>query len=192
MGLPSLQYLYLHNNKIRSLESNTFINMTKLYRLHLQNNAISTIESSTFMNLPSLYYLYLHGNNISDIEEHAFGNLTSLTLLELSGNPLNCDCRTTAKCSNGTLVTSLQSAALEACHPDNCLQCFNGGKCVAMGYTLICECIGQWTGKFCQESQCTSYDCGFGDCYIEPVNGTAQCLCDDRYVNFCPEEQEKY
>ncbi|CAG2226769.1 unnamed protein product [Mytilus edulis] len=116
-------------------------------------------------------------------------------------NPLNCDCSifpfwswlieraslgTTAKCSNGTLVTSLQSAALEACHPDNCLQCFNGGKCVAMGYTLICECIGQWTGKFCQESQCTSYDCGFGDCYIEPVNGTAQCLCDDRYVNFCP------
>ncbi|VDI25153.1 Hypothetical predicted protein, partial [Mytilus galloprovincialis] len=35
-------------------------------------------------------------------------------------------------------------------------------------------------------SQCTSYDCGFGYCYIEPVNGTAQCVCDDRYVNYCP------
>ncbi|CAG2249933.1 unnamed protein product [Mytilus edulis] len=55
-----------------------------------------------------------------------------------------------------------------------------------MGYELICDCIGQWTGTFCQESQCTSYDCGFGDCYIEPVNGTAQCLCGDRYVNYCP------
>ncbi|VDI76895.1 Hypothetical predicted protein [Mytilus galloprovincialis] len=152
--------------------------------------------------MTNLYQLYLHGNNISHIEEHAFGNLTSLTWLELSGNPLNCDCSifpfwswlieraslgTTAKCSNGTLVTSLQSAVLDICHPDNCPQCLNGGKCEAMGYELICDCIGQWTGTFCQESQCTSYDCGFGDCYIEPVNGTAQCLCRDRYVNYCPE-----
>ncbi|CAG2238096.1 unnamed protein product [Mytilus edulis] len=151
-------------------------------------------------------HLYLNENNISDIEEHAFGNLTSLTLLALSGNPLNCDCSifafwswlierstigTTAKCSNGTLVTSLQSAVLDTCHPDNC-QCFNGGKCVAMGYELICDCIGQWTGTFCQESQCTSYDCGFGDCYIEPVNGTAQCLCGDRYVNYCPVNDNRH
>ncbi|CAG2226773.1 unnamed protein product [Mytilus edulis] len=127
--------------------------------------------------------------------------------LDLSGNPLNCDCSifafwswlierssiynigSSATCSNGTLVKSLQSAALDICHPDNC-QCFNGGKCVAMGYELICDCIGQWTGTFCQESQCTSYDCGFGDCYIEPVNGTAQCLCGDRYVNYCPEQEK--
>ncbi|VDI13830.1 Hypothetical predicted protein, partial [Mytilus galloprovincialis] len=172
---------------------------------YLHHNEISIIEPFTFVYLPSLRYLYLDGNNISDIEEHAFGKLTSLTLLHLLGNPLNCDCSifafwswlierssiydigSTATCSNGTLVKSLQSASavLDTCRPDNC-QCFNSGKCVAMGYELICDCLGQWTGTFCQDSQCTSYNCGFGDCYIEPVNGTAQCLCADRYVNYCP------
>ncbi|VDI69933.1 Hypothetical predicted protein [Mytilus galloprovincialis] len=201
MGLPSLRYLYLNHNKIRSLESNTFVNMSKLYRLYLHTNEISTIEPFSFTNLPSLRYIHLYGNNISHIEEHAFGNLTSLSTLDLTGNQLNCDCSifpfwswlikrssigTSSKCSNGTLVTSLQPAVLETCHPDNCPQCFNGGKCGAMGYELICDCIGQWTGTFCQETQCTSYDCGFGDCYIDPVNGTAQCLCRDRYVNYCP------
>ncbi|VDI27994.1 Hypothetical predicted protein, partial [Mytilus galloprovincialis] len=205
VDLPNLYYLTLHINKIRSLVSYTFINLTNLSELQIYHNEISTIEPFTFMGLPSLQYLYLNGNNISDIKEHAFGKLTSLTELGLSGNPLNCDCSifafwswlierssiydigSSAKCSNGTLVKSLQPAVLDTCHPDNC-QCFNGGKCVAMGYELICDCFGQWTGTFCQDSQCTSYDCGFGDCYIEPVNGTAQCLCADRYVNYCPKK----
>ncbi|CAG2226775.1 PXDN [Mytilus edulis] len=200
VNMTNLYQLYLYNNKIRSLVSYTFINLTNLYRLQLSHNEISTIEPFTFMGLPSLQYLYLHNNKIRSLESNTFINMTKLYRLELSGNPLNCDCSifpfwswlierssigTTAKCSNGTLVTSLQSAALETCHPDNC-QCFNGGKCEAMGYELICDCIGQWTGRFCQDSQCTSFDCGFGDCYIEPVNGTAQCLCDDKYVNYCP------
>ncbi|CAC5373501.1 unnamed protein product [Mytilus coruscus] len=175
--------------------------MTNLYQLQLQNNDISTIESFSFMNLSSLRSLNLSGNNISHIEEHAFGNLTSLSSLYLTSNPLNCDCSiysfwswlikrtcivTSATCSNGTSVVSLQLAALQKCNPNNC-QCFNGGTCVTRedGF-VVCDCIGHWTGEFCQESQCISYDCGFGDCYIEPVNGTAQCLCGDRYVNDCP------
>ncbi|CAC5387137.1 PXDN [Mytilus coruscus] len=202
MNLPNLQYLYLHHNKIRSLESNTFINMTNLYELQLQYNDISTIESFSFMNLPSLRYLNLSGNNISHIEENAFGNLTSLSTLQLASNPLNCDCSiypfwswlieraaigTSAKCSDGKFVISLRSAALEQCNPDTC-HCFNGGKCVTMANGLaVCDCIGEWTGELCQESQCISHDCGFGNCYIEPMNGTAQCVCDDTYINYCPE-----
>ncbi|CAG2195338.1 unnamed protein product [Mytilus edulis] len=152
------------------------------------------------MDLPSLQDLHLTRNNIRHIREQAFGYLPSLSQMVLAGNPLNCDCSifpfwswlierssiaTNAQCSNGTLITSLQSPALDICNPDNC-HCFNGGKCVANGNELACDCIGQWTGAFCQESPCISHDCGFGNCYIEPVNGTAQCLCDDRHVNFCP------
>ncbi|CAC5419714.1 unnamed protein product [Mytilus coruscus] len=176
--------------------------MTNLYYLQLQNNDISTIESFSFMNLSSLRYLNLSGNNISHIEENAFGNLTSLSTLQLASNPLNCDCSiypfwswlieraaigTSAKCSDGKFVISLRSAALEQCNPDTC-HCFNGGNCVTRANGLaVCDCIGEWTGELCQESQCISHDCGFGNCYIEPMNGTAQCVCDDTYINYCPE-----
>ncbi|CAC5373503.1 unnamed protein product [Mytilus coruscus] len=118
----------------------------------------------------------------------------------LTSNPLNCNCSiypfwswliervtigTSAKCGNGTFVISLRLVELEKCNPNSC-QCFNGGTCVTRDNGPVdCDCTGYWTGEFCQESQCTSYDCGFGDCYIEPVNGTAQCVCDDIHVNYC-------
>lgn len=35
------------------------------------------------------------------------------------------------------------------------------------------------------ESHCVSFNCGIGHCIIEPANGTAQCVCDDRYVDYC-------
>ncbi|XP_071139748.1 slit homolog 1 protein-like [Mytilus edulis] len=151
--------------------------------------------------MTNLYDLDLSGNNISHIEEHAFGNLTSLSALHLISNPLNCDCSiypfwswlverasigTSAKCNDGRFVISLRSSALEKCNPDNC-KCFNGGKCVTKETGLvICDCIGQWTGEFCQDSQCISHDCGFGDCFIESMNGTAQCVFDDTFINNCP------
>ncbi|XP_076082039.1 uncharacterized protein LOC143052813 [Mytilus galloprovincialis] len=195
-----LKTLDLSANLIEYIQPTTFKNLTSLQVLHLYDNELSTIAPFTFINLPSLRDLHLTRNNIRHIREQAFGYLPPLSQLVLSGNPLNCDCSifplwswlierssiaTNAQCSNGTLITSLQSPALEICNPDNC-HCFNGGKCVANGNELACDCIGQWTGAFCQESPCVSHDCGFGNCYIEPVNGTAQCLCADRHVNFCP------
>ncbi|VDI82868.1 Hypothetical predicted protein [Mytilus galloprovincialis] len=134
MNLPSLRNLNLNNNKLRSLVSYTFINLTNLNALYLQSNKIQLLERNTFINMTKVFYIYLQGNNISDIEEHALGNLTSLTLLRLTANPLNCDCSifafwswliersskyyigSSATCSNGTLVKSLQSAVLDTCH----------------------------------------------------------------------------
>ncbi|CAG2250829.1 unnamed protein product [Mytilus edulis] len=130
-NLTELTNLALNINKIRYIESNTFINLQKLYYLYLQDNEISTIQQFAFVNLPSLHDLYLNANNISHIKEHAFGNLPSLSILELNANPFKCDCSvipfrswlnerasigTDAKCSDGTLVTSLHSAALETCN----------------------------------------------------------------------------
>ncbi|VDI47164.1 slit 1 [Mytilus galloprovincialis] len=204
VNLPSLRNLYLYDNKIQSIESYTFVNMTNLYELRLHNNEISTIKQLAFVNLPSLQYLDLSGNNISLIEENALGNLTHLSSLTLASNPFNCDCSiipfwswlierasigTSAKCGDGKFIISLRSAELDKCNPDNC-QCFNGGKCIPSGDgKVVCDCIGQWTGEFCLESQCTTYDCGFGNCFVEPINGTAQCVCDNKQPTYCPGKQ---
>ncbi|CAG2204925.1 ELFN2 [Mytilus edulis] len=168
--------------------------MTNLYELYMHNNEISAIEPFPFVNLPSLYYLYLQNNFIQSLESNTFVNMTNLNELHLTSNPINCDCSiypfwswlverasigTSAKCNDGRFVISLRSSALEKCNPDNC-KCFNGGTCVTKETGLvICDCIGQWTGEFCQDSQCISHNCGFGDCFIEPMNGTAQCVFDD-------------
>ncbi|VDI37249.1 Hypothetical predicted protein, partial [Mytilus galloprovincialis] len=69
---------------------------------------------------------------------------------------------------------------------DNC-QCFNNGKCVqASDGRIICDCIGHWSGQFCEVSQCNTYDCGFGSCLVEPMNGTASCVCGDMHNYYCP------
>ncbi|XP_076082144.1 uncharacterized protein LOC143052881 isoform X2 [Mytilus galloprovincialis] len=200
INMTNLQNLQLQNNEISIIESFTFMNLPSLQYLYLFNNEISVIEPFTFVNLPSLQYLYLRNNKIRLLESYTFINTTNVYYIILTSNPLNCDCSiypfwswlserackvTSAKCSNGTSVTSLQVAALDKCNPNNC-QCFNGGTCVMTDIGRMCDCIGHWTGKFCQESQCNSYNCGFGDCYIEPMNGTAQCFCGDRYSNYCP------
>ncbi|XP_076082038.1 uncharacterized protein LOC143052812 [Mytilus galloprovincialis] len=202
-----LNTIQLQYNEISTLDSFTFMNLPNLHYLYLSNNKIQLLKSYTFINLPNVYYITLNENNISHIEEHAFGTFTSLNELDLESNPLNCDCtiypfwswlvgrpipeyrfyqRESATCSNGTLVKSLQVDVLTKCNPDN-FQCFNGGKHVTRSNGhVVCECIGNWTGSFCQESRCISHDCGFGNCYIEPVNGTAQCVFEDRCINCCP------
>ncbi|XP_076109587.1 uncharacterized protein LOC143078619 [Mytilus galloprovincialis] len=171
---------------------------------YLNNNELTSIGEYTFVNLPSLYYLHLSGNNISLIEENALGNLSQLSTLNLGSNPINCDCsvipfwswiierpsiETSAQCSDGKLIISLRSSELDKCNPDNC-KCFNGGKCVTSGDgKVVCDCIGEWTGEFCLESQCMTYDCGFGNCFVEPMNGTAQCVCDNKKPTYCPGKQ---
>ncbi|CAC5420892.1 unnamed protein product [Mytilus coruscus] len=172
-------FLFINNNQISEIPVNTFVDCEQLHQIVLNSNEISAIEPFTFMNLRNLQYLNLSGNNISHIEEHAFGNFMSLSTLYLTSNPLNCNCSiypfwswlierttigTSAKCSNGTFVISLRPVELEKCNPNSC-QCFNGGTCRTRNDGLVdCDCIGHWTGEFCQESQCTSYYCGFGDC----------------------------
>ncbi|VDH95487.1 Hypothetical predicted protein [Mytilus galloprovincialis] len=75
---------------------------------------------------------------------------------------------------------------------DNCL-CFNGGKCVTSNDgKVVCDCIGQWTGEFCLESQCMTYDCGFGNCFVEPMNGTAQCVCGNKQPTYCPGKRIRF
>ncbi|CAC5419710.1 SLIT3 [Mytilus coruscus] len=131
MNLPNLLNMDLSGNNMSHIDETMFRNLTSLSLLLFKNNKIQSLETNTFINMVHLSELNLSGNNISHIEEHAFGNLPSLAALHLTGNPLNCDCSifsfwtwlierasigTSAICSNGTLVISLESAALETCN----------------------------------------------------------------------------
>ncbi|CAG2234457.1 CD91 [Mytilus edulis] len=93
---------------------------------------------------------------------------------------------------NGTAQCVCDNKQTTYCSTGNC-QCLNGGKCVtSIDGQVVCECIGQWTGEFCQESQCMTYDCGLGNCFVEPINGTAQCVCDNKQTTYCSGKQRNY
>ena len=78
--------LLLHDNKITSIESDTFNNFRNLIRLDLDNNEISVIEDNNFNNLPNLKYLYLHTNRITSIKSDMFNKLSKLVDLFLNQN----------------------------------------------------------------------------------------------------------
>ncbi|CAG2250826.1 unnamed protein product [Mytilus edulis] len=138
-AMPQLQTLYLQQNQISEIPANAFVDCDVLATLLLNTNAISTIEPFTFMNLPNLISIYLHSNKIQSLKKRA-------------------SIGTSVRCSNGTMVISLRSSELDKCNPDNC-KCFNSGKCMTRSNGhVVCECIGNWTGELCQESQCISYD----------------------------------
>lgn len=207
VNLTNLYEMHLYNNEISTIKQFVFINLPSLRNLFLSSNDIASIGEYTFVNLPSLFNLDLRANNISLIEEYALENLTQLSTLNLALNPLNCDCSIfpfvswitdrpshgiSAKCSDGTFVSSLKFSELAKCIPSYC-RCLNGGKCITGDDgKVVCQCIGRWSGKFCQESQCMTYDCGFGNCLVEPINGTAQCVYDTKKPTFCPGKHFKF
>ena len=86
-NLPTNTFvLYLQQNRITSIKSNTFNNFLKLVQLHLDDNEISVIEDNNFNNLPNLEYLYLHENRITSIKSDTFNNLLHLERLDLDHN----------------------------------------------------------------------------------------------------------
>ena len=89
-NLPTNTFvLYLQQNRITSIKSNTFNNFLKLVQLHLDDNEISVIEDNNFNNLPKLEILYLHNNKITSIKSDTFSNLTNLKTLYLQNNPIS-------------------------------------------------------------------------------------------------------
>ncbi|XP_071151906.1 slit homolog 1 protein-like [Mytilus edulis] len=81
-------YVYLHNNKIPSIESYTFNNLINFTYVTLGGNEITTIKQFAFMNLPRLRYLYIEINKITSIEGYAFKNVQSIYNMQLHDNQL--------------------------------------------------------------------------------------------------------
>ncbi|CAG2250825.1 unnamed protein product [Mytilus edulis] len=131
--------------------------------LDLSYNSITEIDVQFCKAMPQLQTLYLQQNQISEIPANAFVDCDVLATLYLHSNKIQslkkrASIGTSVRCSNGTMVISLRSSELDKCNPDNC-KCFNSGKCMTRSNGhVVCECIGNWTGELCQESQCISYD----------------------------------
>ena len=75
---------YLSYNDIVTITPRAFSKLPKLKRLDLKHNRIRTVESSSFLGLDNLTNLDLSYNNISRIPMKSFSKLSKLKILDLS------------------------------------------------------------------------------------------------------------
>nr|AGM39445.1 Toll-like receptor 21 [Clarias batrachus] len=117
-GLTSLKSLYLTNNRISSLSSDTFDdlknltfltlddscvgvaqlkpgifkNLQKLEILTVENMGIGSFSKEVFGNLTGLKKLNLNKNTMQTLDVDLLENLTNLQYLDVRGTPLSCNC----------------------------------------------------------------------------------------------------
>jgi Leucine-rich repeat (LRR) protein len=89
IGLDFLQTISLRNNKIESIQNNSFCYCYDLFILDLAYNSISYINENTFKGLINLKYLLINNNKLTFIEMYSFKWFGFLILLDLSKNNLN-------------------------------------------------------------------------------------------------------
>ncbi|XP_068626435.1 protein artichoke [Battus philenor] len=87
-GFPNIRKVLISHNVIRFLESNNFINNSKLEYLDLSYNSIGSLRSDTFRGLSMLKYLDLSWNEIASVPEDGLLEMPSLTQLRLRRNYL--------------------------------------------------------------------------------------------------------
>jgi Leucine-rich repeat (LRR) protein len=83
-----LRSLYLDGNNLTSIKNYYFKSLRNLNLLILSNNKLKTIEKDSFADLTRLEYLYLYGNKITRIDKCIFNRLVALKRLELQRNKL--------------------------------------------------------------------------------------------------------
>ncbi|XP_052065857.1 protein artichoke-like [Mytilus californianus] len=82
--LSTLRSLYLYSNKIISIEDNAFPDLIRV--IALQSNDFRFIHENQFSNLSNMYRLNLANNDIDYLPDNVFSGCTSLTQLVLNGN----------------------------------------------------------------------------------------------------------
>ncbi|XP_065076627.1 chaoptin-like isoform X2 [Ochlerotatus camptorhynchus] len=89
--MKNLVSLELHDNQIDSLQKGTFQSdiHTKLTMISLRYNNLKQMQTHSFVDLEDLNAIYLDDNRIETIEKRAFMNLDDLKLLNLRGNKLS-------------------------------------------------------------------------------------------------------
>lgn len=84
--LTNLQYFFIYNNLITSIEANAFSSNVNLLAVDLSRNRLTSIPSTLFPStLTKLNYIDLHINNITSLDAWFF-SLPSLNKLYLSSN----------------------------------------------------------------------------------------------------------
>lgn len=93
MDLHNLSHLFLHGNRLWSLNQNTFRGLRALDRLLLHKNQIEWVDRLAFHDLKRLTTLYLFNNTLTELSGQCLDTLPSLEYLRLNDNPWSCDCK---------------------------------------------------------------------------------------------------
>jgi Leucine-rich repeat (LRR) protein len=88
-GLLKLYYLDLQNNKLTTLNFQTFAPLNSLGNLSLSNNQITSLDKDTFRNSTNLVYFFMDFNLLLTLDATIFLNNTKLKNLSLHGNKIN-------------------------------------------------------------------------------------------------------
>ena len=86
--MGSLEFLALSNNKLVSIENDTFSGLSNLKNLSLHHNQISYIQDRAFSQMPKLEILWLYDNKLVEITDNVFSGATPVRSLSLHNNQL--------------------------------------------------------------------------------------------------------
>ncbi len=88
-SLHDLKKLWLHQNKIESLNRKILENQTSLIDLQINDNLLTDFAEGTLSHLINLDYLNMRDNLFTEIKKHYFSGLAKLTELEMEGNQIH-------------------------------------------------------------------------------------------------------
>ncbi len=86
--MPQLENLFLNNNRLTTLETDTFLG-TNLIQIGLEDNQLAHIQNEAFSGTNNLQYLYLDNNDLTSVKSNFFSDMTALRTLSLAHNRLS-------------------------------------------------------------------------------------------------------
>lgn len=86
---PGSRSLLLANNKLSSLGTSAFANLSSLEELDLSNNYLDNLPGGLFRDMSNLTRLTLHNNSLTTTDRELFQGLGGLQTLDLSLNGLS-------------------------------------------------------------------------------------------------------
>ncbi|CAG9568623.1 unnamed protein product [Danaus chrysippus] len=109
----TLLALGLPNNQLPLVPTEALVRLVHLDRLDLSNNKIHTLDANSFKGVHNLTYLDISDNQLTSIADGAFQPLIKLNVLRLRGNLLKVSALTALKEANMLKELDVSSNALE-------------------------------------------------------------------------------
>ncbi|MEE6485645.1 hypothetical protein FKM82_014361 [Ascaphus truei] len=91
--LPDVISLSFVRSEFTEIPEGSFSHIPSLQLLFIENNKIKSISRNAFRGLKLLIHLSLANNNLQTLPKDVFKGLDSLTNVDLRGNSFHCDCK---------------------------------------------------------------------------------------------------